>query len=307
MAYVTNIPLTWWLSWGTNFVDLSEVAQPVISVTSVANTGEPRYQTAGLAGKDMMASGSMPPFVATYIGNTRLLDGGLTDDLPTAMLQTAGAELVLAVQAVAKVANIPILPDQIPIPYVTKWAVSLNPFVRWLDSFRGFLMVFRQAATGSEQYAQVSYGSTTKYTTAGSWYAGQRIAYEAANSVALKSAVAEAKVHWQAMLAGAPGRVRVNLGTNEVEIGPAMTIGFELVGTIWRLSDDSEAVLAEVGAFVDVQSGTLEVTLFDVPPPTSTEYEPLFENASGLPSTSITYIIATALGGSPTFSLKVYV
>jgi hypothetical protein len=307
MAYVSNIPLTWWLAWGTNFVDLSEVAQPVISVTSVANTGEPWYQTAGLAGKGMMASGSMPPFVATYIGNTRLLDGGLTDDLPTAMLQTAGAELVLAVQAIPKVLDIPILPDQIPIPYVTKWAITLNPFVRMMDGFRGFLMVFRQAATGSEQYAQVSYGATTKYTTAGSWYAGARIAYEAANSIALQTAVAQSKAHWQAMLAGAPGRVRINRGTNEVEIGSALTIGFELDGTLWRLSDDSEAVLAEVGKFVATHSGTLEVTLVDVPPPTPTEYEPLFVAATTLPPASITYVTATATGGSPTFRLNVYV
>jgi hypothetical protein len=309
MAYVSNIPLTWWMSWGTNFVDLSETGQPVISVSSVANTGEPWYQTAGLAGKGMMASGSLPPFVATYIGNTRLLDGGLTDDLPTAMLQTAGAELVLAVQAIPKVADIPILPDQIPIPYVTKWAISFNPFVRMVDFLRGYVMVFRQAAIGSEQYAQVSYGATTTNSTVGSWYAGPRIAYEAANSVALQTAVAQAKAHWQAMLAGAPGRVRINLGTKEVEIGSALTIGFELDGssTLWRLSDDSEAVLAEVGKFVAAHSGTLEVTLVDVPPPTPTEYEPLFATATGLLPTSITYLTATAVGGSPTFRLKVYV
>jgi hypothetical protein len=171
---------------------------------------------------------------------------------------------------------------------------------------RGYVMVFRQAATGSEQYAQVSYGATTTNSTVGSWAAGPRIAYEAANSPALRDAVAEAKLLWQAMLAWAPGRVRINLGTNEVEIGSALTIGFELDGTAWRLSDDAEAVLAAVGSFVDSHSGTLEVTLFDVPPPTPTEYEPLFLTATGLPSTSISYVTATVIGGSPTFRLKVF-
>jgi hypothetical protein len=71
------MPLTWWLAWSTHFIDLGELAQPTISVATSAMRGDAVHMTSGLAGKSLMASGSMPPFVATYIGNTRLLDGGL--------------------------------------------------------------------------------------------------------------------------------------------------------------------------------------------------------------------------------------
>ncbi|MFO7561036.1 MAG: hypothetical protein R6X02_00205 [Enhygromyxa sp.] len=304
MAYVTNIPLTWWMSWGTNFVDLSEVGQPVISVSSVADSGEPYYQTAGLAGKGMMASGSLPPFVATYIGNTRLLDGGLTDDLPTAMLQTAGAELVLAVQAIPKLAEIPSVPEQIPLPYPTKWWISFNPLVRTIDFVRGYVMVFRQAAVGSEQYAQVSYNATTQDSFVGSWYAGPRIAYEAATSQALKDAIASAKVRWQELLAGPRGRVRLNLSSRQVEVGPRVDIRLEQAPNgDWRLTPDAEVVLAVAGEFVMAHGSTLEVTLIDVP--SAVPYPPLFEAASGLSSAQITYANTSPAASPPTFTLAI--
>lgn len=305
MAYVTNIPLTWWLAWGTNFVDLSEVAQPVIAVSSLAGTGASHYQTAGLAGKGMMASGSQPPFASTYIGNKRLLDGGLTDDLPTAILQAAGAELILAVQAVAKVFQVPQVPSQIPIPALTKLAVTLNPLVRTFDFMRGYFMVFRQAASGSEQYAQVSYDATTKLSNAGSWYAGPRIAYEAANSVALKNAILEAKAQWQALLGSGPGRVRIDRSSGAVVLGSAVAIGLESDPTgNWRLTPDAEYVLEQVGRFVLLHASKLEITLYAVPPPTAAQYEPLFTAASGLPATQLTFLVTTA-PGAPTFDARV--
>jgi hypothetical protein len=306
LAYITNTPLTWWLAWGTNFVDLSEVGQPVISVSTIANSGEPNYQTAGLTGKGMMASGSMPPFVATYIGNTRLLDGGLVDDLPSAILQAAGAELVLAAQAIPKVFDIPRVPDAIPIPYVTKWWIAFNPFVRMLDYTRGYFMLFRQAARGSEQYAQVAYDATTKFSYAGSWYAGARIAYEAANSAALQDAVAEAKLLWQAMIDWPPGRVRVNLSTGAVEIGSAIDLSLEQAPDgSWRLTPDAEQVFAVVGEFVDVHGKTLEVTLIEIPPTAATDMPLLIQAASGLTSTQINWISAPPTISPPTFTLGV--
>jgi predicted acylesterase/phospholipase RssA len=304
-AFVSNFPLTWWLAWGTHFVDLSEVEQPVIAVSSVAGTGASYYQTAGLAGKGMMASGSQPPFASTYIGNKRLLDGGLTDDLPSAILQAAGAELILAAQVIPKVFAVPQVPSQIPIPFPTKLAVTLNPLVRTFDFMRGYFMVFRQAAQGSEQYAQVSYAATTKLSNAGSWYAGPRIAYEAAQSSALKDAVIAAKAEWDALLGLSPGRVRIDLASGNVLLGSALAIGLETDPTgQWRLSPDAEFVLAQVGQFVSIHAATLEITLYAVPPPSAAEYEPLFLAATGLPATQLTFLIATA-PGSPTFDARV--
>lgn len=305
-ALVDNIPLTWWLSWATNFVDFTDLAQPTISVSSVAQTGEPYHQTSGLAGKGLMASGSLPPFVATYIGNTRLLDGGVTQDVPTAILNAAGAELVIAAQSVPKVQSIPRLPDQVEVPYLTKWWLSLNPLVRGLDFYRGYLMLFRQAAMGEEQYAEVVYNATTKFSSAGSWYAGPRIAAEAADSQALKEAIIEAKAHWQALLGDAPGRARINRGTNQVEVGPAVRLGFEITPSAqWRLTSHAEELLGEVGRYVNNFATSLTVTLVNTPPPTLIEYELLFESAAGLPGAKLNYVSVVVPAVSASFSLEI--
>jgi predicted acylesterase/phospholipase RssA len=305
-ALVNNIPLTWWLAWATDFVDFRDLAQPTISVSSVAQTGEPYHQTSGLAGKGLMASGSLPPFISTYIGNTRLLDGGVTQDLPTAILNAAGAELVLAAQAVPKLQSIPRLPDAVPIPYLTKWAISLNPLLRGFDYSRAYLMLFRQAALGEEQYAEVFYNATTKFSSAGSWYAGPRIAAEAADSQALKDAIIDAKLHWQALLDDAPGRARINRGTNQVEIGPAVHLGFELDPTVgWRFTPDAEVLLADVGHYVANFASGLEVTFINVPPPDPIDYEPLFETTTGLVHAQITYVALAVPGAPSTFTLQI--
>ncbi|PRQ07537.1 hypothetical protein [Enhygromyxa salina] len=305
-ALVDNIPLTWWLSWATDFVDLSELAQPTISVSSIAQTGEPYHQTSGLAGKGLMASGSLPPFVATYIGNTRLLDGGPTQDLPTAILNAAGAQLVIAAQAVPKVQSFPRLPDQVPIPYFKKWALTLNPWLRGFDAYRSYLMLYRQAAQGEEQYADVFYNATTRLSSAGSWYAGPRIAYEAANSQSLKDAIIEAKLEWDALLEDAPGRARINRGTNQVETGPAVRLGFELdPSVVWRLTPHAEVLLEEVGRYVANFATTLKITLINIPPPDAIDYEPLIEAASGLSGAQLNYVPTILPGAPATFSLEI--
>ncbi|KIG15304.1 hypothetical protein DB30_05731 [Enhygromyxa salina] len=305
-ALVDNIPLTWWLSWATEFVDLSDLAQPTISVSSVAQTGEPFHQTAGLAGKGLMASGSLPPFVATYIGNTRLLDGGPTQDLPTAILNAAGAELVIAAQAVPKVQSFPQVPEQVPVPYFKKWALTLNPLLRGFDAYRSYLMLYRQAAMGEEQYADVFYNATTKFSSAGSWYAGPRIALEAANSQSLQHAIAKAKLEWDALLEDAPGRARINRSTNQVELGPAVRLGFELdPSVVWRLTPHAEALLEDVGRYVANFASSLTVTLVNIPPPNPVEWEPLIEVATGLPGVQITYVPVIIPGAPASFSLEI--
>ncbi len=285
-ALVNNMPLTWWLAWATDFIDLGDLAQPTIAVASAADSGDAVHMTSGLAGKSLMASGSMPPFVATYIGNTRMLDGGLTQDVPTAVLGSAGASLIVAAQSIPKVMGLPQLPNSVPVPYLTKWAVTLNPFVRSLDYYRGFIMLFRQAAFSQEQYAQVFYNATTQLSSAGTWFAGRRIAQEAAGSAALQDAIIEAKAYWQQLLEDAPGRVRINLATGVVEMGPAVDVGFafDTGNNRWRLSGDAEQVLAEVGKFVASFATALAVDIVDPPtaPGLLAQFEDLIRNASGL-------------------------
>lgn len=308
-AFFNNYPLTWWLAWATEFLDLSELAQPTISVSTTAAEGDAFHQTAGLAGKGMMASGSLPPFVSTWIGNTRLLDGGLSQDVPTAVLSTAGASLVIASQAIPKVEPIPQVPSFLPLPFWVKESTILNPLVRGWDYYRGYIMLFRQAAHAQEQYAQVFYNATTRFSSAGSWYAGPRIAAEAANSQALQDAVAEAKLYWQALLDDAPGRVRVNLATGEVEVGPAVDIGFEHDPTgSWRLTPDAELVLGDVGRFI-VGGGAsgLEVRLIDPDPPADIPtFESLIRTASGLAPALVTFLPpSSTIPLDPTFVVRV--
>ncbi len=283
-ALVNNMPLTWWLGWATHFVDLGDLAQPVVAVATAVDQGDAVHMTSGLAGKSLMASGSMPPFVATYIGNTRLLDGGLSQDVPTAVLNSAGASLVLAAQSIPKVMAIPSVPEFIPVPYLTKYAITLNPVVRLLDYYRGFITLFRQAAYSQEQYAQVFYSATTQFSSAGTWFAGPRIAHEAANSQALQDAVAEAVVYWNELLLDAPGRVRINLGTKRVEVGPAVELGYVFDEGLaqLRLTDDASRVVSEVAKFVTNIGSSLTVE-FRYPPtnPPNADHETLITTTAG--------------------------
>ncbi|MCA9700588.1 MAG: hypothetical protein KC431_23885, partial [Myxococcales bacterium] len=294
-ALVDNIPLTWWLAWGTSFVDFTDLPQPTIAVASSSDEGEATHLTSGLAGKNLMASGSQPPFVPTYIGNDRLLDGGLTEDVPTAVLLSAGAVLVLAAQAIPKLMAIPHLPNSVPVPYWLKAAAGLNPYWRGLDYYRGYIMLFRQAAVSQEQYAQVFYNATTKFSSAGTWFAGPRIAAEAADSQALKDAVAESKAAWLDLLESPPGRVRINLATGGVDIGVGVDMGFalDLTGSP-RLSDDAQQVIADVGAFVAANASALAVVLVDPPAiPTTPSYEDLVTAASGLAAAQLQFSTST--------------
>ncbi|NVB42431.1 hypothetical protein G6O69_31700 [Pseudenhygromyxa sp. WMMC2535] len=307
-AVVNNIPLTWWLAWATNFVDLGELAQPTIVGASSADEGEGVQLLSGLIAKNLMASGSQPPFMATYIGNERLLDGGLTEDVPSAVLISAGASLVLAAQAIPKPMALPHLPNSVPVPYWLKVAALLNPYWRSLDYYRGYIMLYRQAALGAEQYAQVFYNATTKFSGAGTWFAGPRIAAEAASSQALLDAIDDAKMMWDALLGDPPGRVRVNLDTGAIEIAAGVHIGFELAPSgLPRLSDDAELVLAELGAFVAFRGATLAVTLSDPPAiPTTPSFESLITTASGLPPSQLSFASVTSTPPlEPSFSLAV--
>lgn len=307
-ALVNNMPLTWWLAWSTQFLDLGELAQPVVTVATSAEQGDAVHMTSGLAGKRLMASGSMPPFVATYIGNKRMLDGGLSQDVPSAVLQAAGASLVVAAQAVPRVMPIPTLPDFVPVPYLTKWAITLNPFVRSLDGYRAFVTIFRQAAFSQEQYAQVFYNATTLFSTAGTWFAARRIAYEAANSQALQDAVLEAKAHWDDLLLDAPGRVRINLTTNQVETGSAVEFGLVFDGSLaqWRLTDDGTQSLQEVGPFVNSFASQLQVTILDPPAaPPLVDYQNLILTASGLAPAQVVFLTSVTGAGETRFELAI--
>lgn len=310
-ALVNNMPLTWWLGWATHFVDLGDLAQPTIAVASAIDQGDAFHMTSGLAGKSLMASGSMPPFVATYIGNTRLLDGGLTQDVPTAVLNSAGATLVLAAQSIPKVMTIPSVPEAVPVPYLTKYAITLNPVVRLFDYYRGFISLFRQAAFSQEQYAQVFYSATTRYSSAGTWFAGPRIADEAAQSQALANAITQAVGYWNDLLLDAPGRVRINRTTHEVEIGAAVEIGFVFDNSLgqWRLSADASQVVFEVGQYVVSFASSLTVTIINPPtgPGLLTEYETLIATASALAPAQISFSppIISPITSPTTFNLTV--
>ncbi|MFV8753100.1 patatin-like phospholipase family protein [Nannocystaceae bacterium ST9] len=309
-ALINNMPLTWWLAWATHYVDLGELAQPVVSVATSADKGDAIHMTSGLAGKSLMASGSMPPFVATYIGNSRLLDGGLSQDVPTAVLNSAGASLVVAAQSIPKIMTIPTLPDFVPVPYLTKYAITLNPFVRVLDYYRGFITLFRQAAFSQEKYAQVFYSATTQFSSAGTWFAGPRIAHEAALSQALQDAVAESVAYWNELLADAPGRVRINRTTNLVEIGWAVEIGYVFDEGLqaWRLTSDAGRIVVEIGKYVASFASALAVTL-RYPPgvPQLPEHQTLVITASGLPITQVVFTapIIEPLLAETTFDLAV--
>jgi predicted acylesterase/phospholipase RssA len=294
-ALFHNLPLTWWLAWATNFVDLADLAQPTLTVASRADDGQTHVMSSGLAAKMLMASGSMAPFVATYVGNRRLLDGGVTCDLPTAQLLEAGANMVIAVQAVPKLMALPHLPESVSLPAPIKFAILRNPLVRVLDSYRAFLMLVRQSAVGHLQHADVIYEPSTRWSSAGTWFAGPRIARDAARSPELAEAVAAAKARWDELRRGSPRRVRIN-GSGHVEVGPAVELGFVFDRGLgqWRLTGDADALVYEVGRHADAHARALRVALLD--PPADLDrthaYERLIRTAAGLGSERVEFTSA---------------
>ena len=251
LGFFDNIPITWWLTWATEYVDLSEIDLPMVSVATYAATGDSMQQTAGLAAKGMIASGSIPPLVSTFIGNDRFLDGGLTHDVPTAVLDAGGANLNLGVQPIPKVTPYPGIPDFVPLPYWKKWLITLNPLIRTVDAARAYMMIFRQAAFSEDEYSDVFYVATTRFASAGFFWQVPRIIRQAENSPALDQAVLRTVALWQRLADLPPGRLRVDPVTGVVELGTALELEAEVIGSTVVLGGYTRRILGRLGQGVE--------------------------------------------------------
>ncbi|MCA9687427.1 MAG: hypothetical protein KC457_35020, partial [Myxococcales bacterium] len=214
--------------------------------------GETAYLSSSLAGQACMASGSLPPMVPTYVQNRRLLDGGLTEDVPTAVLLSAGAVLVLAAQAIPKLMAIPHLPNSVPVPYWLKAAASLNPYWRGLDYYRAYLMLFRQAARSDEPNADVIYEATTKHSHASLFLQAKRVAEDAVGSPALERAVEDSAAEWRRMLLRPPGRIILEQDSGKFILGNSSVIPLEgrrHADSEW-IPPHSRAIVHQIAEFV---------------------------------------------------------
>jgi predicted acylesterase/phospholipase RssA len=251
-SWYHNAPFELLLTYLLDGLDLNDLELPVIAVAARAADGETAYLSSPLAGRACMASGSLPPMVPTYVRNRRLLDGGLTLDVPTAILTSAGAELIVGVQPIPRVNPRPLVDTDVFMPPNLRLLATINPLQRSLDIYRSYLMLFRQAARGYEPNADVVYEATTRETHAALFAYGAGVVADAERSDALALAVERTLSEWRRMLARAPGRVTFEPTTGSFELGSAskVVLGVAQRPCEERLSLHAATLVQQGAAFI---------------------------------------------------------
>lgn len=252
-SWFHNAPFELLLTYLLEGLDLNDLELPVIAVAARAADGETAYLSSPLAGRACMASGSLPPMVPTYIRNRRLLDGGLTLDVPTAILTSAGAELIVGVQPIPRVNPRSLVGTDVFVPPNLRFVAMVNPLQRSLDLYRSYLMLFRQAARGYEPNADVVYEATTRETHAALFAYGAAVVRDAEHSDALALAVERTQSEWRRMLARAPGRVTFVPASGTFELGSTsrLALGVARHPCDERLSVHAEIMVQQGAAFLE--------------------------------------------------------
>ena len=154
----------------------------------------------------------------TFVGERRLLDGALVEDVPAAVLAACGCALRIAVQACPPMHADPrLVPRPRSAGQRRRRARSLG--LRLWDFGRSHLMLCRLSAARGAAAAEVVYSATTTASNPGLLAQVPRIIAEAERSPALARAVREAEARWAELRQPAPTRVRVDPSTGEVELG----------------------------------------------------------------------------------------
>ncbi|MCA9697216.1 MAG: hypothetical protein KC431_06810, partial [Myxococcales bacterium] len=252
IAWTDNRPFELLLTYLLQGLDLNDLEITVIASAARAADGETAYLSSSLAGQACMASGSLPPMVPTYVQNRRLLDGGLTRDVPTAVLTSAGAELIIGVQPIPRVNPQRTVPRKLLVPPALRKLAVVNYPGRMFDYYRAYLMLFRQAARSDEPNADVIYEATTKHSHASLFLQAKRVAEDAVGSPALERAVEDSAAEWRRMLLRPPGRIILEQDSGKFILGNSSVIPLEgrrHADSEW-IPPHSRAIVHQIAEFV---------------------------------------------------------
>jgi predicted acylesterase/phospholipase RssA len=256
-AYLDNGPLTRWLVEASEGLDLADLAIPAIVVSTDADTGVAHHHRAGLLAKACMASGSIPPAMPTFIGDRRLLDGALVENVPAAILSAAGCDLTIAVQACPPMHDDPRLRPR-PNTARARRKRSLRGVLRLWDFGRSHLMLSRLAAASGASPADVVYSATTTASNPGLFFQIPRVIEQASESPALARALAEVLARWEQLCRPHPLALRVEPDSGRVELGTG--IALELDDTR-RPTPTTAATIAALDRHAATAGLRLDITL----------------------------------------------
>ncbi|MEM7159783.1 MAG: patatin-like phospholipase family protein [Myxococcota bacterium] len=238
-----------WLAEATHDIDLSALPSPAIVVSTRAETLEAHLHTSGPAAWACLASGSMPPMAPTFIGGRRFVDGVVAADLPAAALRSAGAALVLGVQAMPPVSREPAWATAVQSRRGGPWA-PLAPARRFWDFARSYLAFARRAAQSETPHADLVLHGSIEHTLAGFFWQGARIVDDTTRHEDLEHTLNAAEAHWRALTRRSPRRVDIEPDTGRVRTGEAIDLSLSS-GVEPRPSADAHALLARLHRWLE--------------------------------------------------------
>jgi WD40 repeat protein/predicted acylesterase/phospholipase RssA/CRP-like cAMP-binding protein len=238
-------------------IPLEALEVPFFPVVTDADTATEWDIRRGSVGGGIRASGSLPPFAPTILGDRRYLDGGLVANVPVQVLHDEGADIILASNPI---------PNPEPrrrkaplgIPFGSFWR-GLQPVDRVNDVLRSSLMITRTAGEAQFRHADVTFMADTRghsLTSFGQW---ADIVAQAEASEQLSLAVGKAADLWRESLRHPPRRI-AREGARLRITGGLLT--FETTGTgRARPTPESSRIVAELAAWLDAHPDVARIEI----------------------------------------------
>lgn len=241
-----------WIDLTLGLTELTQLPVPLIPVGSNAATMTEWDVRSGSVGAGVRISGSLPPFAPTMRGRLRLLDGGLTADVPSRILREEGCDLVIAVMPFCAPPPEPAMPVWIPV--LSHCFQTGNPYYRFSDYFRGYQSIWRLSSFAQQRFADVSWNAPAAQGMPTAFWHGEYIVQRTRQSASLQQTLARARRAWAQLVpraALAPeGRAYLSF---EQRLDPE-------TGVTEALTPESQELLVGLShALTSVQGGTLTV------------------------------------------------
>lgn len=199
LSALSSASMEWWTDLQLGGCLLDELEVPFFPVVTDADVGVEWDLRNGSIGRGIRASSSLPPlFGPTLIGNRRLLDGGLVANVPTDVLRTEGADILIAANPISRVTP---RMRSFPRPWAGRLWRQLNPHLRIQDSFR-MLQIMGRLSGGLQNRdgTAVLYQPEFSNATLLGFRHGRRIVDMAHDSLEVSSAALRARTAWRRRL-----------------------------------------------------------------------------------------------------------
>jgi predicted acylesterase/phospholipase RssA len=195
LALLSTRPFAWWINCALGPQDLNELLMPVIPVATDAYTGYEVDIRRGDLGVAVRASGSMPPYAPTVLGNLRLIDGSVSAETPTQVLRDAGCDIVIGVQPFPLPIDLSHY-HHIRFPCLYTMYMEASLIRRFGDTFRSYFSLWRQASYSQLRDGDIGYLAETERAWTFSFARAKRIVKQAESSKSLHQSLRLATRRW---------------------------------------------------------------------------------------------------------------